>query len=113
MQAQTQRSDDNSSKTADHLRSVEDSRTTAEQEIRAKAAAVVAQQDGPHRPETQIQLNSIWHKDHSALDLPDYVKRHSTTMSFPEKASLPLLVILHCLYCYCYVVELTASQANS
>jgi len=36
-------------------------------------------------PSDLSQLDEIWGKDISKVSLPDYVKKNSTTITFPEK----------------------------
>lgn len=38
--------------------------------------------------EPSLQLDEVWRKDLGSIDLPAYVKKKATTISFPEKVSL-------------------------
>ena len=57
--------------------------SAAEEEVKARAERFAA--NAPTQP--SLQLDDIWSGDVESIDLPEYVKVHSTTMSFPEKVS--------------------------
>lgn len=44
--------------------------------------------------EPSLTLDGIWQRDLDRVDLPEYVQAHSTTISFPEKVSVPTATVV-------------------